>query len=92
MKVYLGVGVYIQVFLISALVRSEQSTSHPYRFTPWEEVPSTYWKGDWMDPRFGHGDMQNLKFLTLPGPELRPFLGRPAHSQTLYRLRYGAFR
>jgi hypothetical protein len=31
--------------------------------------------------------VENRKFLTLPGLELRP-LGRPAHSQSLYRLSY----
>jgi hypothetical protein len=32
-------------------------------------------------------DVDERKFLTLPGFELRP-LGRPARSQSLYRLRY----
>jgi hypothetical protein len=40
-----------------------------------------------MDPRAGLDDLEKRKFLTLPGLELRPF-GRPAHSQSLYRLRY----
>jgi hypothetical protein len=38
-------------------------------------------------PRAGLNDMEELKFLTIPGLELRP-LGRPAHSQSLYRLSY----
>jgi hypothetical protein len=38
-------------------------------------------------PRAGLYDMEKRKFLTLPGLELRP-LGRPARSQSLYRLRY----
>jgi hypothetical protein len=40
-----------------------------------------------VDLRAGVNDMQNLKFLTLPGPESR-LLGRPARSQSPYRLRY----
>jgi hypothetical protein len=38
-------------------------------------------------PRAGLDDAQKRQFLTLPGLELRP-LGRPARSQSLYRLRY----
>jgi hypothetical protein len=34
----------------------------------------------------GLNDLEKRKFLTLPGLELRP-LGRPARSQSLYRLR-----
>jgi hypothetical protein len=37
-------------------------------------------------PRAGLGDVQERKFLTSPGLELRT-LGRPASSQSLYRLR-----
>jgi hypothetical protein len=40
-----------------------------------------------MGPRAGLDDLEKRKFLTLPGLELRP-LGRPARSQSLYRLRY----
>jgi hypothetical protein len=35
----------------------------------------------------GLDDMEKRKFLTLYGPEIQP-LGRPARSQSLYRLRY----
>jgi hypothetical protein len=38
-------------------------------------------------PRAGLDDVEKIKFLTLPGLELRP-LGRPARSQSLYRLSY----
>jgi hypothetical protein len=44
-----------------------------------------------MDPRAGLDDLEKTKFLTLPGLELRP-LGRPARSQSLYRLRYPGSR
>jgi hypothetical protein len=40
-----------------------------------------------MDTRGGLDDMEKRKFFTLPRVELRP-LGRPACSQSLYRLRY----
>jgi hypothetical protein len=40
-----------------------------------------------VNPRSGLDDVERRKFLTLPGLELQP-LGRPAHSQSLYRLRY----
>jgi hypothetical protein len=38
-------------------------------------------------PRAGLGEVDKKKSLTLPGLELRP-LGRPARSQSLYRLNY----
>jgi hypothetical protein len=40
-----------------------------------------------VDPRAGLDDVEKRKFLTLPGLELPP-LGRPARSQSLYRLYY----
>jgi hypothetical protein len=40
-----------------------------------------------VDPRAGWDDMERRRFLTLPGLELQP-LGRPARSQSLYRLPY----
>jgi hypothetical protein len=40
-----------------------------------------------VDPRADLDDVEKRKFLILPGLELRP-LGRPASSQSLYRLRY----
>jgi hypothetical protein len=45
-------------------------------------APVTHWIGG---ARLD--DMEKLKFLTLPGLELRS-LGFPARSQPLYRLRY----
>jgi hypothetical protein len=54
---------------------------------PGQIVPGTHWIGVWVGPRAGLNIMQKLKFLSLPGLELRP-LGRPARSQSLYRLRY----
>jgi hypothetical protein len=40
-----------------------------------------------VDPKADLNDVKKRKFLTLPGIEFR-LLGRPAHSQSLYRLRY----
>jgi hypothetical protein len=50
-------------------------------------APGTHRIGGWVDPRAGLDDLEKRKFLTLPGLEIRP-LGRPARSQSLYRLRY----
>jgi hypothetical protein len=41
-------------------------------------------------PKTGLDEVEKRKFLTIPGLELRP-LGRPARSQSLYRLRYPGF-
>jgi hypothetical protein len=57
------------------------------RFTPVEKAPGTYWIGGWVGPRVGLDDVEKRKFFTLPELELRP-LGRPARTQSLYRLRY----
>jgi hypothetical protein len=54
---------------------------------PRERAPGTHCIGGWVDPRAGLDDVEKRKFLTLPGLELR-LLGRPARSQSLYRLRY----
>jgi hypothetical protein len=75
----MGVDVYIQIFLISALVGGEWSTSRPGSFTPGERAPGTHWIGGWVDLTAGLEDLEKRKFLTLPGLELRP-LGRPARS------------
>jgi hypothetical protein len=52
-----------------------------------ERAPGTHWIGGWVDLRAGLGDVENRKFLTLPGLELRSFC-RLARSRSLYRLRY----
>jgi hypothetical protein len=65
----------------------EWSASRPCRFTPGERAPGAHWIGGWVGPRASLHDVEKRKFLTLPGLELRP-LGRPARTQTLYRLRY----
>jgi hypothetical protein len=87
MKMYGGVDALIQVYLTSTLVRGEWSASRPGHFTSEERAPSIYWIGGWVGPRASLDAAEKRKFLTLPGLELRP-LGRPARSQSLYRLRY----
>jgi hypothetical protein len=59
----------------------------PAALPPEERASGTLWIGGGVDPRAGLDDLEKRKFLTLPGLELRP-LGRPARSQSLYRLRY----
>jgi hypothetical protein len=86
MKAYGGVVVYIHIFLTSTLVGGEGSASHPGCFTPGERAPGTHWIEGWANPGADLDDLEKRKFLTLPGLELRQ-LGRPACSQSLYRLR-----
>jgi hypothetical protein len=49
--------------------------------------PDTHWIGSWVDPRTGLDDVEERKFLTLPGLELRS-LGRPVRTQSLNRVCY----
>jgi hypothetical protein len=86
MKTYGKVG----VFLTSAMLEM-CSVSRRGCFSPGERAPGTRWIGDWEDPRVSLRDTEKWKFSTLPGLEFRS-LGRPASSQSLYRLRYRAFR
>jgi hypothetical protein len=81
MKVYGGVELQIHIFLTSALVGAEWSASRLGRFTP-----ATHCVGSWVGSRIGLNDVEKRKFLTLPELELRP-VGRPARSQSLYRIR-----
>jgi hypothetical protein len=87
MKTYGGVYLEIYVFLTSAFVGGEWSASRPVRFTPGERAPGTHWIRDWVDPRASLDNVEKRNFLTLPGLELQ-LVGRPARSQSLYRLRY----
>jgi hypothetical protein len=90
MKAYGGVDVQSHVSLTSALVGGEWSASRPGLFTLGERAPSTHWIRGWAGPRIGPDYVKRRKFLPLPGLELRP-LGRPARSQSLYRLSYPGF-
>jgi hypothetical protein len=70
-------------FLTSSLVGGERSASRPDHFTPRESAPATFWIGGWVDLRAGLDDVENRKFLTLPGLELQP-LGCSACSQSQF--------
>jgi hypothetical protein len=48
-------------------------------------TPGTHWIGGCVDPRASLDGLESRKFLPPSGLELRP-LGRPARSQSLYRL------
>jgi hypothetical protein len=65
MKAYGGVDVYIHVFLTSALVGDEWSTSRHGRFTHEERAPGTNWIGGGVGPRTGLDVVDNRKFLIL---------------------------
>jgi hypothetical protein len=54
----MGSGCIDPLFLTSALVGGEWSTSRPGRFTPGERVPGTHWIGDWVDLGAGLDDLE----------------------------------
>jgi hypothetical protein len=83
MKAYGGVDVQIHIFLTLALVGGEWSASRPCRYTSGEWAPGTI---GLVGPRAGLDNVEKRKFLILLELELWP-LGRPARSQSLYRLR-----
>jgi hypothetical protein len=88
----MGEWVYRSTFyLTSALAAGEWSTLRPGRFTRRERAPGTHRIGGWVNRIASQDDVERRKFLTLPGLELQP-LDRPAHSQSLYRLRYPGSR
>jgi hypothetical protein len=62
-------------------------TSRPDLFTPGERARSTHWIGGWVGPKTSLNDVERRKILPLPEHELLPF-GRPARSQSVYRLCY----
>jgi hypothetical protein len=84
---YYAMKTYGGVFLTSALVGGEWSASRTGRFTARERGPGTHLIGDCVGPSTGLDDVERRKIFPLPRPELGP-LGRPARSQSLYRLSY----
>jgi hypothetical protein len=87
MKTCGGADVQTHVFLKSERVERDWSASRPGRFIPEERASGTHWTGGYVGPRASLENMENTKFLTLPGLELW-FLGSLARSQLLYRLRH----
>jgi hypothetical protein len=85
----MGSGGIAPPFLTSTLDGGEWLASRSSHFTPGEKAPGTHRIGGWVGPRTGLDDVERRKTLPLPGLELRP-LGRPACSQSLYRLGYPA--
>jgi hypothetical protein len=59
----------------------------PRPLYPGDGAHGTHWIGGLVNPRAGLDDMNKSKFLLPSGLELR-LPGRPARSQSLYRLRY----
>jgi hypothetical protein len=70
MKAYEGVDVLSHIFLNSALIGDEWSSSRPGRFIPGKITPGIRWIGRWVDPKAGRDDVEKRKFLPLPGLEL----------------------
>jgi hypothetical protein len=72
MKTQEGVNLDTHVFVISALVGGEWSSSRPGRFTRGERALGTHWIGGWANPRACLDDVQKRNFWTIPGLEIRP--------------------
>jgi hypothetical protein len=76
---------WIHVFLTLALAGGDRSPSRPVRFTSGETAPGVCQIVGWVGLRSGLYDVERSKILSLPRLELQS-LGRPARSQSLYRL------
>jgi hypothetical protein len=70
----------VDVFLTLALVVGEWSASCCGRFTHKGRGASTHWIGGWVGPRAGLKDVEERKFLTIPGLELNPSVLHPIAS------------
>jgi hypothetical protein len=71
-------------FLNLALDGGDWSASRPGRFNPEERAPGTHWIGGWVDYKASLDAMEKRK--SYPCRESKA--GRPAHTPSLYRLRY----
>jgi hypothetical protein len=80
-KVYRVLDVYMQNYLTSVLVGDEWWVSRLGRFNPEVKAPNTRRIESWVGHSVSMDDMEEKKFLTLPGFEFWS-LGRPARSQT----------
>jgi hypothetical protein len=58
MEACTGVDVYTHVFLTSAPIGGEWSSSNPGRITPGERAHIAHWIGAWVDLRDGLNDME----------------------------------
>jgi hypothetical protein len=79
MKMSGGVDVQIHIFLTSALVGGEWSTSHPGCFTPKQRAPGTHCIGGWVGPRAGVDDVE--KFVAYPDANSYPSVIQPVASR-----------
>jgi hypothetical protein len=70
-------GWEIYIFLILALVGGEWLALRAGRFTPVERASSTRSTGCSVGPRAGLDDVENRKFLTLPGLNSDPSVVQP---------------
>jgi hypothetical protein len=75
----------MHISLTSARAGGEWSASRLNRITHGERAPGIHWIGGWVDPKAVLDEKEKPTFFTLPELELR-HLGRPARSQSLYRL------
>jgi hypothetical protein len=87
MKAYGAVNVETQVFLHRYQLEVSGQLHDQAAFPLGETARGVHRIGGWVGPRSGLDDAGNRKISPLPGFELRP-LCSPAHSQSLYRLRY----
>jgi hypothetical protein len=76
MKAYEGVDVSIYIFLTLAISGGEWAASRSGRFIPGKRAPGTHWIVGCVGPGAGLDDVENRKFFTLPGLELRPVASR----------------
>jgi hypothetical protein len=60
----------------------------PLPLYPRERAPSTYFIGGWVDPRARSGRYGEVKIFYPTGTRTPALPGRPARSQSLYRLSY----
>jgi hypothetical protein len=82
MKTYMGVAVYIHIFLTSALVGGEWSASRPCRFTPGKELRYTFYRR-LGGPQSRSGRYGEVKNFTLSGLELSlPLVVQPVASRS----------
>jgi hypothetical protein len=75
MKAYVGVDVYIHIFLISALAGGEWSASLTGRFIPGEKTASPHLIGWSVGPRAFLDAVENRKILPLP--RIEPWSSSP---------------